>query len=88
MNHMSLTRKILLGIISSPLFVICAAFSLLCISLLWFVVPIILLVVLIDLIKEEYDAWSNFWGFLKMWCFIGLQLYFEMIWDYELFDDI
>lgn len=41
---------------------------------------------MIDLIKGEDDVWDTFWGFLKFWCLIGLCVYFDTVWDYELFD--
>lgn len=86
MKEMSLTRKILLGIVSSPLFVIGLCLCLLTISLLWFIIPILLLITLIDVIKGDEDALETAWGFLKFWCLIGLCVYFDTVWDYELFD--
>lgn len=86
MKEMSLTRKVLLGIVSSPLFIFGLCFSLMTISLLWFIIPILLLITLIDVIKGDEDAWEMAWDFLKFWCLIGLCVYFDTVWDYELFD--
>lgn len=86
MKEISLTRKILLGIISSPLFVMCLGISLVFISLLWIVLPFALLFLLIDFLKGEVNIWDSFFGFIKRWCLIGLHIYFNFVWDYDLFD--
>jgi hypothetical protein len=83
---MSITRKILLIIISSPLFILGILWGLMTACLLPVVLPFLFLVTIILVIKKDEDAYSDFWGFLCMWCGLGFYIYFDMVWDYELFD--
>ena len=87
MNNLSKNKKILLTIVSSPIFVIFFCYTLMMICLSPFIVIIGGLVSLIEHIKGDEDAWVVYFHILRDWCLFGLVVYFDTVWDYELFDD-
>jgi len=81
---MSTTRKILLTILSSPFLVVCIALNIMSLLALPIILPILLLIYLIDIVKGE--SGDFFFPFIRSWAFMGAYVYFDIIWDYEIFD--
>jgi len=82
---MSTTRKILLFILSSPFIVVCLALNIISLLILPFILPFILLIYLMELVKKTGDE-KYLISFLRSFCFMGAYVYFDIIWNYEIFD--
>ncbi len=76
-------KKIILFIITLPLLILATAYDIVKLILFPFVFVIILFVVLIEYLKDDFD-FAAFKKVILVWLIMGIEVYFMAIWDKDI----